>query len=170
MAFNTIADEEVAQDGPMSYTTGRKFRDNVLAIAGADDTGETAPRIEPGALRNPINSDSVTVAAVSRNMVSVTGETNYIDAVIVVPGVYRFVGTISTNGSGGDLRIKKNGTTQDTESSGGAFDNAYTLVNGDHMTVTLESDSGATNYITVSDFEIKADYAAPINFSAYLQE
>lgn len=163
MAYDTVDDAEIQQDGPISYTTGRKLRDNPIAMFAADDSSETAPRLEMGALRNPVNSDAVTCSAFSRGLRGESGSPTVMDAVIVVPGVYRIIGNFS--GQPASAEIKLNGVTQATLNTNGAFDEALTCVNGDQ--ITIEAGVAGPWTATLGSFKIKADVAVPINVAYY---
>lgn len=159
--YNSITDAEVTADKPAKASTWAKFRDNLIACFGADDSAETALRLEPGAIRNPVNSDSVNVAVISSTIADLS-----VDVVIVVPGVYRFIGDyVAANN--GEMEIYLNNVSQYFSDTTGSFDEAITCVNGDHVQFQVRYNAGKFNTSTVSNFKIKADVAVPVNLLIY---
>ncbi|RMG72055.1 MAG: hypothetical protein D6711_13785 [Chloroflexi bacterium] len=174
MGYNTIADAEVSQDGPAAASTAQKFRDNLIAAFAADDTDETAPRLEPGALRNPVASTAVTIAKQVQSSTTLTegsAGTDYTFAlfIVVAPGVYTLTGdwTAYTSASG-IVKIKKNGTAVfNSSATTGTFNNAITCSNGDVLEITYRVNGGGSGS-TFSNIELKADYAAPLAQATFL--
>jgi hypothetical protein len=162
--YSEILDEEVEFKKPARFTTGRKFRDNVLAIAAGDATVPNDKRVDPRGMRRP------TAASQTFRLAEQLQETIVVPAFstrtlflcrIIVPGVYTLAGVKDSTSSNTIVRIFVNEVEVFSAGSGvGSFSEELTLSAGDK--VRLEGQRTDFGDRTFSECRFMSEYTVPI--------
>lgn len=137
MGYNTIPDAELNVDKPVLFSTMRKLRDNMIAIAG----GEVgAPRIENDALASPSVGVGDAYVAVGSRVVGTSYRNTTGQAILVTV-------TMKENGTGSmSLQWSANGTTWVTVALAGSTTAlcGTVFVSDDEYYRVLSAGGGAT--------------------------
>jgi hypothetical protein len=160
--YSEILDEEVEFKKPARFTTGRKFRDNVLAIAAGDATVPNDKRVDPRGMRRPTSAVQTFRLAeqLSSAMTTTSGSpVKFFVCRVIVPGVYTLAGISNTGVT--DVDVLVNGSSVFTNSGSGAWTHQMTLAAGDSVVLTAER-SSAFSEASVSDARFMSEYPVPI--------
>jgi hypothetical protein len=161
--YSEIIDAEVEFKKAASFTTARKFRDNVLAIAEGDATVPNAKRVNPPGFRRPTAATQSAVIAHQGPMQRI-GDLNwtviFFQAVVIIPGVYTFAGTRTSPSSLNTAKVFVNGVeVYAAPNASASFSHEMTLVIGDAIRVDVRNNG---ELIDLTNFRLMSEYHTPM--------
>jgi len=162
--YSEIIDAEVEFKKAASFTTARKFRDNVLAIAEGDATVPNAKRVYPPGFRRPTSASQTAVIAhqgPTQTIGDLNGAVIFFQAVVVIPGVYTFAGTRTNPSIGNTAKIFVNGSeVYAAPNASASFSYEMTLAIGDAIRVDVRNGGG--ELIDLTNFRLMSEYHTPM--------
>jgi len=157
--YSEIIDAEVEFKKAASFTTARKFRDNVLAIAEGDATVPNDKRVYPPGFRRPTAASQA--AVLGRQIFNYTLTSSnpfWFRGIVVTPGVYTLAGTLSTT-SNTQCQIFVNSVLSFTAVTA-SFSHEMNLSAGDDVLMIINRTS--TGSTTITDCRFLSEYHTPM--------